>query len=85
MKTGAWIFGLGIFFFAPVAIVYGFLTDFTEWVGLAGLILVGGIAAMVASGVGVAAVRDRRRLARPPPVLHAHWGLSQLAAGDAVG
>jgi len=47
VKTSAWIFGLGIFFFVPVAIIYGFLTDFTEWVGLAALTLVGGMALMI--------------------------------------
>src|SRR5699024_3834480 len=35
------------FFFVPVAIIYGFLTDFTEWVGLAALTLVGGMALMI--------------------------------------
>ncbi|WP_029088547.1 cytochrome c oxidase subunit 4 [Brevibacterium album] len=47
MKTSAWLFGLGIFFFAPVAIVYGFLTEWQEWVGLPGILLVGGMTLMI--------------------------------------
>ena len=47
MKTSAWIFGLGIFFFAPVAIIYGVLDRLQEWVGLAGLMLVGGMTLMI--------------------------------------
>ena len=40
MKIESWIFGSGVFFFVPVALVYGFLTSWGEWVGILGILLV---------------------------------------------
>ena len=47
MRTSGWIFTLGFFFFVPVAIIYGFVTDFQEWVGLPAILLVGGMTLMI--------------------------------------
>ncbi|NQD42514.1 aa3-type cytochrome oxidase subunit IV, partial [Glutamicibacter halophytocola] len=33
MKIESWIFLGGVFFFAPVAVVYGYMTNWSEWVG----------------------------------------------------
>lgn len=44
MKTSAIIFSSGIFFFIPLAIVYGILTDFNELVGFPAILLLGGLA-----------------------------------------
>ena len=47
MKTSAIIFSSGIFFFIPVAIVYGILTDFNELVGFPAILLLVGLALMI--------------------------------------
>lgn len=47
MRTSGWIFTLGFFFFVPVAIIYGFVTDFQECVGLPAILLVGGMTLMI--------------------------------------
>ncbi len=47
MKIESRIFGLGVFFFVPVALIYGFLTNWSEWVGILGVLLVGGLAGMI--------------------------------------
>lgn len=47
MKTSAIIFSSGIFFFIPVAIVYGIVTDFKELVGFPALLLTGGMSIMI--------------------------------------
>jgi hypothetical protein len=47
MKTAAIIFGSGIFFFVPVGIIYGILTDFQEMVGFPGLLGLGLMSAMI--------------------------------------
>ncbi|MDQ4501085.1 cytochrome c oxidase subunit 4 [Sinomonas sp. ASV322] len=57
MKIESWLFGTGVFFFVPVAIVYGFLTNWHEWVGIMGMLLVGGLAGMIGSYLGVTARR----------------------------
>ncbi|WP_136611663.1 cytochrome c oxidase subunit 4 [Sinomonas albida] len=57
MKIESWLFGTGVFFFVPVAIVYGFLTHWGEWVGIMGMLLVGGLALMIGSYLGVTARR----------------------------
>lgn len=46
MRTETALFGGGIFFFIPVAVIYGFLTDWQEHVGYVALILTGGLAAL---------------------------------------
>jgi hypothetical protein len=62
MKVEAWLFGTGVFFFVPIAIVYGFLTRWSEWVGVLGMLLLGGLAGMIGSYLGVT---GRRVGARP--------------------
>ncbi|MEA5455303.1 cytochrome c oxidase subunit 4 [Sinomonas sp. JGH33] len=57
MKIESWLFGTGVFFFVPVAVVYGFLTNWHEWVGIMGMLLVGGLAGMIGSYLGVTARR----------------------------
>ena len=57
MKIESWLFGTGFFFFVPVAITYGFLTHWSEWVGIMGMLLVGGLALMIGSYLGVTARR----------------------------
>lgn len=48
MKIETWLFGaLGVFFL-PIAIVYGFVTDWNEPVGPVGLFLTAGLCLMVA-------------------------------------
>jgi hypothetical protein len=50
VKIESWIFGAGVFFFVPVALIYGFLTNWSEWVGVLGILLVGGLAGMIGAG-----------------------------------
>ena len=57
MKIESWIFGSGVFFFIPVSIVYGFLTNWNEWVGILGVLLVGGLAGMIGAYLGFTAKR----------------------------
>jgi hypothetical protein len=47
MKVETWLFGAGAFFFAPIAIVYGFVTKWHEPLGVTGLILTAGLALMI--------------------------------------
>lgn len=47
MKIESWIFLGGIFFFAPIAVVYGYMTNWSEWVGLLSLVMLVGLSAMV--------------------------------------
>ncbi|GAB3245970.1 cytochrome c oxidase subunit 4 [Arthrobacter pigmenti] len=62
MKVETYIFGLGIFFFLPAAIVYGFMTGWLEWVGIIGLLLITGLCAMIGFYLGFT---GRRVGARP--------------------
>ena len=57
MKIEAWIFGAGVFFFVPVALVYGYLTSWNEPVGLLGVLLVAGLAGMIGGYLGFTAKR----------------------------
>lgn len=68
MKVETYIFGFGIFFFVPAAIVYGFMTGWGEWVGILGLLLVGGLSGMIAFYLGFT---GRRIGARPEDRLDA--------------
>ena len=52
MKIESRIFGLGVFFFVPVSVIYGFLTGWSEWVGILGILLLGGLAGMIGAYLG---------------------------------
>ena len=41
------MFASGVFFFVPIAIVYGILTDFKELVGFPAILLTGGMSIMI--------------------------------------
>ena len=62
MKVETWLFGAGTFFFAPIGIVYGFVTGWHEAVGVVGLLLTAGLSLMVG---GYLWVTSRRIDARP--------------------
>ncbi len=47
MKVESWIFLGGVFFFAPIAVVYGYMTNWSEWVGFLALLMLVGLSAMV--------------------------------------
>lgn len=47
MKIESKLFGWGTYFFVPVAIVYGFMTNWTEWVGTLAFLLLAGLSAMI--------------------------------------
>ena len=47
MKIESWIFLGGIFFFTPIAAVYGYMTNWSEWVGMLALLMLTGLSAMV--------------------------------------
>ncbi len=48
MKVETWLFGSGVFFFAPIAIVYGLVTDWKEPVGVVAVALTAGLALLIA-------------------------------------
>ncbi|UTT67873.1 cytochrome c oxidase subunit 4 [Arthrobacter sp. DNA4] len=52
MKIESWIFGSGVFFFVPVSLVYGFLTNWSEWVGILGILLVVSLVSMIGAYLG---------------------------------
>ena len=41
------LFLIGVPIFVPIALVYGWLTEWSEWVGFLGILLVGGLAGMI--------------------------------------
>ncbi len=47
MKTEKNLFLIGVPIFVPISLVYGFLTEWSEWVGFLGILLVGGLAGMI--------------------------------------
>jgi hypothetical protein len=62
MKVETWLFGAGAFFFAPVAVVYGFVTRFREPLGFTGILLTAGLSLMIAVYLWIT---SRRIDARP--------------------
>ena len=62
MKVETWLFGAGAFFFAPVAVVYGFVTRFKEPLGFTGILLTAGLSLMIAVYLWIT---SRRIDARP--------------------
>src|SRR4028119_1782594 len=48
MKIETALFGAGVFFFAPIAIIYGIVTSWNEPVGTTALFLTAGLAALIA-------------------------------------
>jgi hypothetical protein len=61
VKIETMLFSFGVFFFTPIALIYGWLSDW-EAVGTAGMLLLGGLAALVG---GYLWVTSRRIDARP--------------------
>lgn len=49
MKIESWLFLGGVFFFLPVGIVYGIMTEWQEWVGFPALFMLAGLSGMVGS------------------------------------
>lgn len=47
MKVETTLFGAGALFFAPIAIIYGFITSWHEPVGVAGLLLASGLSLLI--------------------------------------
>lgn len=47
MKIESWLFLGGIFFFVPVGVVYGVMTNWSEWVGFPALFMLAGLSGMV--------------------------------------
>ncbi len=47
MKVEAWLFMSGMFFFAPIGIAYGLITDWNEPVGTTALFLTAGLALLI--------------------------------------
>jgi Cytochrome c oxidase subunit IV len=47
VKVETWLFGAGTFFFVPLAMIYGIVTGWHESVGVAALILTGGLALLI--------------------------------------
>ena len=47
MKTETTLFGAGVLFFAPLALIYGIVTSWNEPAGLAGLSLTAGLAFLI--------------------------------------
>ena len=47
LRVESWLFGAGTFFFAPVGVVYGILTNWREPVGFVGLFLTAALSLMV--------------------------------------
>jgi hypothetical protein len=62
MKVETWLFGAGAFFFAPVGLIYGFITRWKEPLGPTGLFLTAGLSLMIAAYFWVT---SRRIDARP--------------------
>lgn len=95
MKIETMLFGSGAFFFAPVGIIYGLLSDW-EPVGSAGLLLTAGLAALVGAYLWVTSRRiDPRPEDDPQAEIHQgageqgefspwSWWPLPLAFGSAV-
>jgi hypothetical protein len=49
MKVESWLFGAGAFFFAPIGIVYGFVTRWREPLGVTAILLTAGLSLMIAT------------------------------------
>jgi hypothetical protein len=49
VKVETTLFGAGVFFFAPIAVVYGIVTSWNEPVGIASLFLTAGLALLIGS------------------------------------
>ncbi|MCO1340080.1 cytochrome c oxidase subunit 4 [Zhihengliuella halotolerans] len=47
MKIESWLFLGGTFFFLPIAVVYGFMTEWGEWVGIPGLFMLVALSLML--------------------------------------
>jgi hypothetical protein len=62
MKVETWLFGSGVFFFTPIAIVYGLITNWNEPVGVVAIGLTAGLGFLIG---GYLFVTSRRIDPRP--------------------
>ena len=60
MKIETWLFGSGLFFFAPIALIYGWLSGW-EAVGTTGILLTAGLAGLVGGYLWVTSRRIDER------------------------
>jgi hypothetical protein len=77
VKVEGWLFGSGVLFFLPIGVVYGFVTQWQEPVGVVALFLTAGLALMIGFYLAVVA---RRIDARPEddPVAEIYEGAGEL-------
>ena len=47
MKVETWVFSSGVAFFTPIAVIYGFITDWQEPVGTTGIFLTAGLSLLI--------------------------------------
>lgn len=47
MKVETWLFSAGVFFFAPIAVIYGFVTKWQEPVGVVAIVLSAGLSLLI--------------------------------------
>ena len=70
MRIETMVFGIGVFFFLPLAVIYGLLSGW-EWVGTVGLFLLVGLFALVAGYLWITGRRiDERPEDDPQADIH---------------
>ena len=77
MKVEGWLFGSGVLFFPPIGVVYGFVTQWQEPVGVLALFLTAALALLIGFYLAVVA---RRIDSRPEddPVGEIYEGAGEL-------
>lgn len=55
------LFLIGVPIFLPISLIYGYLTDWNEWVGFLGILLAGGLAGMIGFYLAVTGKRVGQR------------------------
>ncbi len=60
MKVETLLFSSGVLFFAPIAVIYGIVTQWQEPVGVAALFLTAGLSLLVGAVPGAHVAADRR-------------------------
>jgi len=61
MRNEAFVFNVTALFFVVMAFIYGWLTDFNEWVGFPAILLVGGLTFMIGTYFRILAKRHGAR------------------------